>query len=360
MTQITQVKLLVNLNEKEDSSYQSKKENLIRLGNLTRYILNSSKFIDASAAPKNLYVSDLYNLSEEKILDICFKTCSNVRRNDNIDAETYVVIITDKLKNAKWYSRFDNNRNIVIRENNFQLYTEVSLSYPLAYEALCSILRIQMGIGNSSASNSLWHKKPKGCINDLCLDPYEVNLKLKTADICPTCREHLTSVDKKLVEEAFKLFEMIRTNVITPKRTNYPDVFIYESNIWLDYIDVKMTPLEKTIYNFFLVHPEGVLANSLVNFQEELYQIYLKYRPSGAFKTIQKLTDYKDNSLFENVSRINKKLAEILQKDNAHAYLILKGEQEKLKIRLSKNKIRYMRYSYENGNKTMFSLANLK
>lgn len=354
MTKPIDIHIVINLDYEPMYEWAvSVQHKRIRLANSVRHIINSTEIFNAKASKTPQGLSYGFNQSDDEILSEDFFTCISTRKCEGLKKNVYVVYLTDRPTEVNWFSQFDNERNIIVRIDNWNLYTKANRAYPISYEIICTILRIKMGIGNADPFNEVWHKKPKGCINDLCLDKEEVNLKLRTADICPPCRKLLRNIDEDLINGAFELFELIRKNIISPALATYPDVFIYNRLIWLDDIDTEMTPLEKTIYNFFLEYEDGVAVNDIKAYQNEIHQLYLKFRPSATMKTIEKLTDYKDNSLLENISRLNKKIADILHKENAQSYLILKANDGKLKITLSPQK--WQNGQYRQSNPVLFS-----
>lgn len=72
--------------------------------------------------------------------------------------------------------------------------------------------------------------------------------------------------------------------------------------------EIKMEPIVKAVYLLFLMHPEGITFKYLPDYREELADIYQKIKPFGltgrAAKSIENVTDPRDNSINEKCSRI--------------------------------------------------------
>lgn len=106
-----------------------------------------------------------------------------------------------------------------------------------------------------------------------------------------------------------------------------------------DNLEIEMTPLPKTLYLFFLKHPEGIMLHNLVDHKNELLSIYSRItNSSNTFeirKRIHDMTDIRKNSLNEKCSRI--KEAFVIKMDDAIArnYYISGGRGEVKRILLN-------------------------
>ncbi len=73
-------------------------------------------------------------------------------------------------------------------------------------------------------------------------------------------------------------------------------------------LEVKMSPLPKTVYLFYLRHGDKVMNLSLKNYREELYRIYGRLaksdNPEKMMASIDLLVDPNNNSMFEKCSYI--------------------------------------------------------
>ena len=74
--------------------------------------------------------------------------------------------------------------------------------------------------------------------------------------------------------------------------------------------EIKMGPLPKTVFLFFLRHPEGVMFSHLQDYREELKMIYghvcTNDDPQRMEESINRLTDPFDNSICEKCANVKK------------------------------------------------------
>lgn len=106
-------------------------------------------------------------------------------------------------------------------------------------------------------------------------------------------------------------------------------------------LEIKMTPLPKTLYLLFLQHPDGLMLHDLVDYRKELYSIYGRITNSSCTYEIRKrindMTDMSNNSVNEKCSRIKEAFIKNMDDSIAKNYYIT-GERGKVKrIHLQKN-----------------------
>jgi hypothetical protein len=90
--------------------------------------------------------------------------------------------------------------------------------------------------------------------------------------------------------------------------------------------EVDLSPLHKTVYIFFLNHPEGIEFKQLVDYKSELYDIYKKIATrmdiSKIKESVDRLVDPLDNAINEKCSRIKKAFIDITDEYTAQYYII--------------------------------------
>ena len=101
-------------------------------------------------------------------------------------------------------------------------------------------------------------------------------------------------------------------------------------------VTVKLNPVEQALYNFFLVHGEGVRAEDLWEYYDEMVEIY---RGVTRFENADAITDAVDNvlddsrvTLYANLSRIKKKITLAAGRPAADKYAILRGKDNAYRI----------------------------
>lgn len=121
------------------------------------------------------------------------------------------------------------------------------------------------------------------------------------------------------------------------------------NKIWLQQknsqVEVKMSPLCKTLYFLFLKHPQGITLYDLQAHEKELLGIYKSISRRNDFKamkkSIQDLVDRSENSFHEKCARIKATFREVVPLHLLDLYYI-KGERggEK-KIHLPRTQVIY-------------------
>lgn len=162
-------------------------------------------------------------------------------------------------------------------------FTFQDFRYPVVYLLAAIPLRLKM-VDSFEEMTRYFHKDPRGCMNDLCLEKSQISLKLRTGDICPECRQRISdrNVDSQIVSQVFRIFEGIRSQMLF--RSSF-DKDSKPSRLHIDYdkrkiyltdlgnLEIPLNPMEKTVYHFFLNHAEGVAFTTLTDFKKELYAL---------------------------------------------------------------------------------------
>lgn len=109
--------------------------------------------------------------------------------------------------------------------------------------------------------------------------------------------------------------------------------------------ELRLRPLVKTVFIFFLKHPEGVAAKCLSDYRSELLSIYGRISgrddPAAQAATVDRLVDAMDNSLHENCSRLNAGLSAIFPKETLDQYQVQGSYGEPKRIALKRMYVRW-------------------
>lgn len=109
--------------------------------------------------------------------------------------------------------------------------------------------------------------------------------------------------------------------------------------------ELVLEPLMKTLYVFYLKHPEGVKRTELVDYTDELQLIYTQITNKSDLekvnKSIESLVDNSGKSFDEKISKIKKYLTDLLGEKIAENYTISKSETEEYKIKIDFEKIKF-------------------
>ena len=99
--------------------------------------------------------------------------------------------------------------------------------------------------------------------------------------------------------------------------------------------EVRMTPIHKALYLLFLKYPDGLFFHDLVDYREELMELYKKIKgglfyEKSAQNSIDKLTNHLDNSIYEKISRIKESFT-IHIHDRLAKYYYIDGKKNEVK-----------------------------
>ena len=110
-------------------------------------------------------------------------------------------------------------------------------------------------------------------------------------------------------------------------------------NIRIGGIELPLQPLLKTIFIFFLRHPEGICLKDRANYADEISSIYAVISPetSGTVREqrMVRLLSPLDNSFSEKLTNLNKRLEEILGKEQSPIYKVQGSNGHPRRIPLS-------------------------
>jgi hypothetical protein len=265
-----------------------------------------------------------------------FARCRNYRKTHKVPPTDLVILLTEIANKHNWFSALDpsNSCNGFVHTSEWDYYVQCSRVFPIAYLTISLVLQKHM-FRDMKSLQELVHHFPLGCINDFCGHKREIMLKLRTADVCQDC---MSLIGDKLpplaVQQALNIFEAVRLRILFNQnfRQNMQvsrlEVTPQNRILLLDYgnMEIRLTPLEKTLYLFFLNHPEGIMLHDLVDHTEELRAIYSRISTSGLlaeiYSRIGSLVNVNTNSASEKISKIKAAFVKALGTDLAKHYYI--------------------------------------
>ena len=91
-------------------------------------------------------------------------------------------------------------------------------------------------------------------------------------------------------------------------------------------MEIQMTPLVKAVYLLFLRHPEGIVFKHLMDYRDELKDIYKKIKGKrwilSQRRSVEDVTDPMKNSINEKCARIKEAFVTKFHDDIAQNYFI--------------------------------------
>lgn len=283
-----------------------------------------------------------------------FSKAENYRKKHRIGNKDLVILLTNTANENNWFSTLDpaNPINGFIHCYDWHYFINCPSEFPIAYEVVALYMRQNLYRNQSNLINYV-HKRAVGCMNDFCADKQDITFKLRTADICTSCMKNLQSnYPLAEINHALNLFNRFRERMLYAQNAQFnkpvSELLINKhARIFLndyDNIEIKLNPLEKTLYFLFLRYPEGIVMSNLYQHRNELDQIYTAITSRGTMKemkqSIEDLSNYTKNSASEKISTIKKKFQDKIGEHLAKHYIIHGPNAEAKRIALDRNKLR--------------------
>ena len=145
-----------------------------------------------------------------------FKTAVEFRNEKNIQTEDFVVLLTETPNLENWFSAFDSKNNAYIHTGQWELFTDVTAEYPIAYSIVENLIQTLMKLDIDNLDTPYIHVQPKGCVNDFCGDKKQIIFKLQSANICKVCSNGLkeAGIDRSILSQCLHIFSSIRKQFI--------------------------------------------------------------------------------------------------------------------------------------------------
>ena len=295
--------------------------------------------------------------------DMFFAACIDYRMKHNIPEKDHVLILTDFANKENWFAGIDATmKNYFIQTSNWHHYLGNSIDsrFPIAYEIVVWLLRSQMFKNRQEIMNSV-HKGSSGCMMDFCENKKEIVLKMRTADICNDCLKviQLKEVDRPFARQVLDTMDGIRQHMMFRERSEFlnspskMEIRGFMKRIFLKDLgdlEMQLNPKEKTIYLFFLKHPEGVRIVDLIDHKTEISHFYEtftnSYDTSQIEQAINLLLDPTEGNINQVLSRIRAKFRSAVGSRLANFYTIEGNAGEPFKINLNRELVSIEEYNY--------------
>jgi len=267
------------------------------------------------------------------------------------------VLLSSKRTANNWLMASDSNRrnNYFIATEEWKMYSFTEVLYPIAYQLATGILKKFM-FQNENDYATARHLRPIGCMLDHCQRRKDFTIKMRTADVCVDCQQLIRerNVSEELCLQVFRIMEGIRSHILFKERFNItrnsPGLTIDNNGRTirvreLGNIILPFNPLENTLYRFFLKHPEGIRLNFLQDYRDEIMELYQSNKRYGSIEEINSriddLLNPSSNSASEKISRIKRKILELVDEYMAQDLLIQGAAGEVKRIALERSKVEY-------------------
>ena len=291
--------------------------------------------------PSGFFTTENYSIRNRELnqtasWNTLFSKCTSYRRRHSIADDSFVILLTAVSNQYNWFSAANpqHPNDGFVHTEDWSHFLDSDPSFPIAYEVLALVLQKFM-FRNKGNMQRLVHQQPIGCINDLCMEKQDIILKLRTADICRNCMEALRSeLPDQYIRHARNIMESLRLKMLLSQnflQHSAPSRMRIDryKKIWLtDFgnLELNFNPTEKTLYFFYLQHPEGIAFGALPQYKQALFDIYSQLSLTGTRAEMQQRIDnlvaVTGNAVSENISRIKKKLVRAVGDELAAHYCI--------------------------------------
>lgn len=122
------------------------------------------------------------------------------------------------------------------------------------------------------------------------------------------------------------MLELLRTDAAQPTLSRLIITADYELFLERGMKPIPLDPIHRSVYIFFLYHPEGIEFKQLPDYREELLSIYKKVASrideEKIEETVARLTNPLDNAMNEKCSRIKSFFAPLMDEYQLTYYII--------------------------------------
>ena len=295
--------------------------------------------------------------------DTFFAACIDYRRKHQIPEKDLVILLTNFSNDKNWFAGIDSTmKNYFIQSSNWHHYfgNSIDSRFPIAYEIVIWLLRSQMFQNRQEIMDGV-HKGSSGCMMDFCENKKEIVLKMRTADICNDCLRviQLREVDRPFARQVLDTMDGIRQHMMFRERSEFlnspskMEIRGFMKRIFLKDLgdlEMQLNPKEKTIYLFFLKHPEGVRIVDLIDHKTEISHFYEtftnSYDTSQIEQAINLLLDPTEGNINQVFSRIRAKFKSAVGTRLSNLYTIEGNPGEPFKINLNRELVSIEEYNY--------------
>ena len=205
-------------------------------------------------------------------------------------------------------------------------------------EAFCSEALSTSGFG--SACYEVKEKDPEEQEEERLVNEIELDKKTYLDRISAIVLDYVTRFNEmppiEELEEILRGKLSIASNKLSPITVNNDLKVILPA---YNELELRFSPILRTIYILFLCHPEGIILKQIGNYRNEIENIYLLIKPGGddnrMKQTIDDLCDPFSDSLRQKLSKINRIVKNsIINPELSTRYIIdgTKGEAYKISL----------------------------
>jgi len=157
-----------------------------------------------------------------------------------------------------------------------------SPQFPVAYELAVSVLRSRVYWSDNIMRDFIHENDTRGCINDFCAEIAQMELKIKTADICKTCMAKLvdSTCPRVLLDDILIGLEEVRSGMYRMTQLvaweDMPEVILEQQKLKIpsEGIEIHFKPMQYALYVLYARHPEGISEAEVISHYDWFNEFY--------------------------------------------------------------------------------------
>jgi len=270
--------------------------------------------------------------------DDIFLRLKKYRERHDIPNDVFILMFTAERNENNWFGMFDLGRKPqgFVQSSYWDEVVSSEAIYPILYESVAVPLLWRLFKKGDEAMKYI-HKKPIGCIHDFCENKDEIILKLQTGNICQKCYDGLlaSGLSEAELDQIDTILDAIRLkfrefNLRRKKRKPIPVIVTKEGrNIQIGDVVLKLRPLDKALYLFFLDTEISVRTSDLPEYENSILDFYKPLYTGDSnddmVRNVGRLVSNEDGITNQSVSRVNRALDKLVIEELTDHYKILTG-----------------------------------
>lgn len=153
---------------------------------------------------------------------------------------------------------------------------------PVAYELVVAVLRSRVYWSDNIMRDFIHENDTRGCINDFCREIAQMELKIKTADICKTCMSKLidSSFPRVLLDDILIGLEEVRSGMYRMAQLvaweDMPEVILEQQKLKIpsERIEIHFKPMQYALYVLYAYNPEGITESEVMSHYDWFNEFY--------------------------------------------------------------------------------------
>ena len=193
--------------------------------------------------------------------------------------------------------------------------------------------------------NVFWNSSSRAMLDEMADESYEESLLESTASAVSQEADDVKKAIEKLLLTGFPV-EVIKSWLEQGVKLSRLRITRQFKILLVDYDkEIKMGPLPKTIFLFYLCHPEGVKFSYLQDYVDELRHIYGRLcrndDPEKMERSIASLVEPFNNSISEKVTAVKNAFLKQISEEITKHYCIRGAQGEKKGIALDRSLVEW-------------------